>query len=96
MINYTITKDDLKIIDCYKEKKEKYQKDLNSIKAIHKDSDVWLRSMKSLVREWATHAFFYNIGYKREQTKDADLNYPCDKPEWVYMVLGLLVWPFIK
>lgn len=95
MVKYTITKDDLKIFDCYQEKKERFQKDLNSIKAIHGNSDVWLRSMTSLKREWAFHVFCYNIGYKRDRTKDADLNYPCDKPEWVYNVLGWLVWPFI-
>lgn len=54
------------------------------------------RSRFSLKMEWAVHNFLYAIGYKRAQTKDADLDYPCDKPEWIYCVLGCLVWIFIK
>lgn len=96
MVRYTITQDDLVIFDCYKEKKERFEKDLNSIKAIHPKSDVWLRSMKSLKYEWAVHAFCYNIHFMRQQTKDADLNYPCDLPEWIYIAIGWIVWPFIK
>lgn len=54
------------------------------------------RSMFSLKKEWAVHNFLYKIGYKRERTKDVDLDYPCDKPEWVYEVLGSLVWIFVR
>ncbi len=56
---------------------------------------VFERSMFSLKMEWICHNFLYCIGYKREQTKDPDLNNPCDRPEWQYMVCGILVWIFV-
>ena len=32
------------------------------------------RSKHSYVKEWFAHKVLYNIGYKRERTKDVDLN----------------------
>ena len=32
------------------------------------------RSYKSMLREWAAHNLLYEFKYKREQTKDVDLN----------------------
>lgn len=54
------------------------------------------RSLFSLKMEWATHNFLYNLGVKRDRTKDCDLNFPCDQPEWLYCIIGTLVWIFIK
>ena len=54
------------------------------------------RSRFSLKMEWAVHNFLYKIHYKREQTKDVDLDDPCDHPEWIYEILGCLVWIFIR
>lgn len=53
------------------------------------------RSTYSLCAEWACHNFLYRIGIARERTKDVDLDYPCDKPEWLYIVLGTIVKLFI-
>lgn len=54
------------------------------------------RSLFSLKMEWAVHNFCYMIGYKRERTRDVDLDYPCDKPEWIYKICGMICWIFIK
>lgn len=54
------------------------------------------RSRFSLKMEWAVHNFLYKIHYKREQTKDVDLDDPSDHPEWIYEILGCLVWIFIR
>ena len=86
----------LTIYDGYTVSKKDFQKVLNQIKAIHGDKKIFERTDKSLKREWASHNFLYCVGYKRERTKDVDLDNPCDKPEWVYMIAGLIVWPFIK
>lgn len=59
------------------------------------ETDVFERSIFSLKMEWAVHNFLYKIGYKRSQTKDVDLDNPCDHPEWIYCVLGVLVWIFV-
>ena len=54
------------------------------------------RSAYSLKMEWATHNALYALGIARERTKDCDLDYPCDKPAWLYCIIGSLVWLFIK
>ena len=86
----------LTLYDSYTVPKADFQKTLNQIKSIHGKMPIFQRTDKSLKREWAVHNFLYRVGYERERTKDCDLDLPCDKPEWVYIVLGLLVWPFIK
>lgn len=96
MIKYKITKSNLHIPDSYLVEKKRIPGILAQIKAIHPDSDVWKRSFISLQREWTVHNFCYKINFKRERTKDCDLDYPCDKPEWVYKTIGFLIWPFVK
>lgn len=86
----------LTIYDSYMVSKKDFQKTLNQIKALHGDKKIFERSDFSLKSEWRVHNFLYCVGYKRERTKDADLDNPCDKPEWVYEVLGVIIWPFIK
>lgn len=98
MVNYKFSNGGyvLTIYDSCAVSKRDFQKTLNQIKATHGDQPIFQRSDKSLKREWATHNFCYSIGYKREQTKDCDFDLPCDKPEWLYGIVGLMVWPFIK
>lgn len=58
---------------------------------------VWKRSWESLEHEWAVHNFLYMVGYKRERTKDVDLDYP--QKWWMtlaYNILGSLCWIFIR
>jgi hypothetical protein len=45
--------------------------------------------------EWTVHNVLYRLGYKRGQTKDVDMDDPCDKPEWLYGILGVLCWIFL-
>ena len=98
MVNYKFSRGGavLTIYDSYKVSKHDFQKTLNSIKAIHGDEPIFERCDFSLKMELITHNFLYKLGYKRERTKDADLDIPCDKPEWVYIILGILVWVFVK
>lgn len=86
----------LTIFDCYKTSKHNYRFELQELKDAFPDKIIFERDLCSLTKEWATHAFLYDIGYKRERTKDADLDNPCDHPEWMYRIIGTLVWPFIK
>lgn len=70
---------------------------LNILRGSYKDNAVLLnRSNCSLKYEWITHNFLYKIGYKRERTKDCDLDFPCDKCEWIYIAIGFLVQMFVK
>lgn len=86
----------LTIKDSYLVPKKNFQGVLNSIKALHGSKPIFRRSDTSLKREWAVHNAAYALHYKREQTKDADLDIPADKPEWLYIAVGTIVWPFIK
>lgn len=97
-MEYTLTKTNLHIVDSYKVHKCAMRKELINVRdsSSIEETDVFERSLYSLKSEWICHNFLYMIGYQRERTKDADLDNPCDHPEWMYYVgrffVGLLVW----
>ena len=97
MVNYSVTKNDVKIYDSWTVGKKEFKSTLTTIHEAEPDSDVWKRKMCSLCLEWATHNACYALGIKRSSTKDVDLNYP---QKWyiapAYNVVGALVWLFIK
>ena len=86
----------LTIYNSYAYPKSKFQPELNKIKALHGSQPIFERTDCSLKAEWAVHSFCYMVGYKRERTRDCDFDNPCDKPEWLYIILGCLVWIFLK
>lgn len=95
-MEYTLTANNLHLVDSYKVRKWNMRKELKRIK--YNDPTptmVFKRCLCSLKLEWICHNFLYKIGYQRERTKDADLDNPCDHPEWEYIVGGLLVWLFV-
>lgn len=93
MVEYTISEKNLHIKDSHKVSKFRFMCELKAIRSEHPESKVWERCLSSLYLEWTVHNFLYEIGYERERTKDADLDNPCDRPEWQYIVFGMLVWP---
>lgn len=98
MVRYKFSEDGT-VLTIYRScdiSKKDFQKTLNQIKAFHKDKPIFQRTDKSLKSEIAVHNFCYNMGFYRDRTKDCDLDFPCDKPEWIYIILGAIVWPFIK
>lgn len=94
MVYYQITENVLTIFDGHAVSKLAYGKELRRIRESSPASQVWRRCIFSLNMEWVFHSFLYELGIERERTKDVDLDYPCDQPEWLYCILGLLVWPF--
>ena len=98
-MEYKLTENNLHLVDSYKIHKCKMRDELDKIEysAIAQGikTKVFDRSKFSLKMEWICHNFLYMIGYKRSQTKDTDLDNPCDHPEWEYIVCGLLVWIFV-
>lgn len=92
----SVTEHNVHITDSCTISKKLFEPILKDTKKDYPDSKVWERSMKSLCAEWAVHNFCYMIGFQKERTKDCDLDNPCDKPQWLYMILGSLVWPLIK
>ena len=95
-MRYTITDNNLHLVDSYKVSKDKYDRELGRIKAFHPNSSVWNRSFRSMELEWATHNALYYLHLFRSRTKDTDLNYP---QKWyakvAYFIVGNIVWLFI-
>lgn len=95
MINYSISRHNLHIPDSYKVCRFKMRSILKQIREKNRkrpknlQSLVFDRSMFSLKMEWIAHNALYFIGYKRDHTKDVDLDNPCDRPEWQYKMAGV-------
>ena len=91
---YEITENVLTIYDSHRISKFRLMGVLKDIKTEAPWSKVWKRCMFSLYCETICHDFLYMIGYQRERTGTVDLDYPCDHPEWLYIIGGIIVWPF--
>ena len=97
MIRYTITQNNLHLVDSYQVSKRRFGAILRSIKGIHPQSDVWKKGMFEMKMEWAVHNLCYCLHIKRSETKDCDLNYP--QRWWIriaYIITGLMSWIFIR
>ena len=96
-MQYTISPNNLHVKSSFEIRKKDFVRELTAIRAEHPESQVWNRSIRSLVREWATHNAFYALGIFRSRTAHMDLNWP---QGWLfrlgYAIIGWLVWPFIK
>lgn len=95
--DYALLYHDLVLYDSYKTRKWDMRFVLRTIRngATPGETEVFKRSLFSMKMEWICHNFLYRVGYERERTKDVNLDYPCDRPEWQYIVCGLLVWLFV-
>ena len=95
-MKYTITKSNLHLVDSYKVSKTKFEGELAKIKGLHSNSNVWLRSTRSLCNEWGCHNLCYALHIFRSHTKDVDLNYPQKWYEKLgYGILGPIAKIFI-
>lgn len=95
-INVIICDNCLHIEDSYKVSKHEMDAIIDAMYEEFPDIELWNRNRFSMYCEWVVHNFLFNIGVQRARTKDVDIDYPCDKPEWVYILLGILVFPFVK
>lgn len=91
MIDYTISETCLTIPNSHRIGKFKMMGILKQIKRERPESKIWERCLSSLYLEWICHNFLYMIGYQRDRTGSVDLDNPCDHPEWMYIVYGILV-----
>ena len=83
----------LTIYNSYKVHKWQMVPILKRIKEDNKtETSVFQRSFFSMKMEWICHNFLYGVGYERERTGDVDLDNPTDRPEWQYIVCGILFW----
>ena len=68
---------------------------LNCIRENEPNEVTANRSNYSLSCEWTVHNALYKLGLFRSHTKDVDLNYPC-RLEWLYIVLGSIIYPCVR
>ena len=96
-MDYTVTQYNIHVNDSYKIRRCKIFSSLNEIEKEHGNETFVFddRSHFSLGMERTVHNVLYRFGYKRAQTKDVDMDDPCDKPEWVYEIFGVLCWLFL-
>lgn len=96
-MNYFVSTTNVHIEDSYKIGGFSFCKCLKEIRdnSIGETIVFERRSLFSLAMEWTVHNVLYKFHIKRAQTKDVDLNVPCDHPEWMYITLGLLSWIFL-
>ncbi len=92
---YSITSNNLHIINSYDYRKDEMLGVLFKICYLHTDSKVWMRSFCSLKNEWCVHNALYRLHLLRSHTADVDLNYPC-RVEWLYNLLAPLARLIIK
>ena len=93
--SYNISNTNIHINDSYKIKSKESM--LNVLNDIYNKyySDVFKRSMDSLLNEWRAHNLFYNLHLFRSHIKDVDLNYPQKK--WLsicYNIVGFVYFLF--
>lgn len=92
---YSITPNNLHIINSYDYRKDEMLGVLFKICCRHADSKVWIRSFCSLKNEWCVHNALYRLHLLRSHTADVDLNYPC-RAEWLYNLLAPIARLIIK
>ena len=92
---YSITTNNLHIINSYDYRKDEMSDALFRIYCRHSDSKVWKRLFVSLEDEWCVHNALYRLHILRSRTADVDLNYPC-RAEWLYNLLAPLARLIIK
>lgn len=73
---YIIDINNIHIENSYKiTKRKEMKKILLTIQSKHPNCKVFSkRSMNSLIFEWVAHNRLYKIGYRRDKTKDVDLD----------------------
>ena len=96
-MQYEVSENNIQLKSSYEVSKEDFERVLTTIREQYPNSQVWNRSIRSLMREWAAHNAFHAIGIIRKKTADTDLNWP---QRWYtrfgYAIAGAIVWPFIK
>lgn len=89
---YIITTNNIHIENSYKiTKRKEMKKILLTIQSEYPNCKVFSkRSISGLILEWVAHNRLYKIGYKKDRTKDVDLDL---NETWyrkiLYLILGI-------
>ena len=92
-MEYKVFDNRIKIYDSYKASIDQMREELDKLQELYPNHPVWNRTRISLKHEWAAHSLLYALDYKKDKTKDVDLEYP---QKWymkiVYSILGNLAF----
>lgn len=92
-MEYRVFDNRIKIFDSYKYSIDQMRIELDNLQELYPDHPIWNRSRMSLKYEWAAHTLLYLLDYKKDKTKDVDLDYP---QKWykrvAYYILGNLAF----
>lgn len=92
----TVTRNNVHIQASHEVSKDYFGAVLVMLAEQHPDCEVWNRSGRSLILEWAAHNYLYRLHIARSRTKNADLNYPQKLWEKIlYPIVGGIGWIFI-
>ena len=96
-MKYKIYGDRVKLYDSYLVSKSKFSRELEKMRNLHPSCRLWFRSEGNIKREIAAHNLAYMLCFKREKTKDCDLDY---EPKWYmnlfYAIVGTIALWVIK
>lgn len=92
---YSITSNNLHIINSFDYRKDEMLRTLFKICCRHANSQVWRRSFYSLKNERCVHNALYRLHIFRSRTADVDLNVS-NRAEWLYTLLAPLARLIIK
>ncbi len=84
---YIVSSDNIRILNGYQYSKWSFGDVLSAIREAHPDCPKYPRPDICLKLEWATHNAAYRLHYKRERTRDVDLNV---QQKW-YATLGYCI-----
>ena len=97
MAHYYVYTNNIHVEDSARIPRREFGPVLDEIAALYPECQVLQkRSRYSLKCEWAVHNLLYNLGVYRKRTRDVDLDYPSDQPEWLYKLLGSVALLMIK
>lgn len=87
----TVTANNVHIKDSYKVSSKSEMKEmLYAIQYRYPECKTFNRSYESLISEWRAHNRLYRLKFKRNHTKDVDLNFPLKwYIELIYRILGI-------
>lgn len=97
-MRYKVYDNRVKIYDSYLVSKKEFAFALSWIREDYRDLPLWEnRSVRSMRCEWALHVLAYNLGYKRERTKDCDLDFKSTAwMSFLYFIFGSIAMLVIK
>ena len=60
-MQYTVSPNNIRLSDSFAVGKKDFERELETIRALHPECGVWNRTLRPLKREWAAHNAFHAL-----------------------------------